>query len=167
MMQQVEEYKIVLLGVGGVGKTAYLNRLLDRPFTKKYKPDMEVKITPVVIETSEEKIKFNIWTPPGQLIIPGIKEEVFSGADGVIIMVSDSGLSLKALTEYRQVLIRCCQNIPVIIVFNKCELAETMKLYEKVLRLSVRMMKISCKQNLNIKEPLFELARTLKNRPVV
>jgi len=161
----MKESKLVLLGNGGVGKTAYLYRLLGNHFIKRYFPEREIRITPVVIETPEEVIKFRIWTPPGQDLITGIKEEVFTGADGIIIMLSDSAICVRELAGYKKLIAKYCPTTPVIILFNKCELPGTEKLYNKLLeKESYPIMKTSCKNNLNIYDPLFEFARILKNK---
>lgn len=161
-MQQMKECKLVLLGDGGVGKTAYLNRVLGGGFIQRYFPEPGVTITPVVIDTPDEKIKFNIWTPPGQERITGSKTEVFTGADAALIMLSDSNNTLRSLGDYKKLITQHCGNIPVIILFNKCELKDTEKLYQKLLvKESYPIIKTSCKNNLNIKEPLVELSRRL------
>ena len=48
----MNSYKVVVVGDGGVGKSAYIHRYLTGEFLKKYEPTNQLKITEMPIETS-------------------------------------------------------------------------------------------------------------------
>lgn len=49
----VAEYKLVLVGDGGVGKTTFVKRHLTGEFEKKYIATLGVEVHPMVFHTSQ------------------------------------------------------------------------------------------------------------------
>ena len=163
----MKEVKLVMLGAGGCGKKTYVNMLLGEKFNPRYFPAQTVSVVPVVLETPEENITFNIWTPPGQDLICGIQKEVFEGADCAIIMLCDSKNGVRELKTYKKLLNQYCPGIPMIVLFNKCELDQTMKLFRGLLDKDTEpnILTCSCRKDLRLKDPLVEFARLLSNSP--
>ena len=56
------EYKCVLIGASGVGKTSLINRHVTGKFSSRHKPTDRVKVTSLVFHTREGDIKFNMGT---------------------------------------------------------------------------------------------------------
>lgn len=59
------EFKLVLVGDGGVGKTTFVKRHLTGEFEKKYIATLGVEVHPMPFFTSHGKIKFNVWDTAG------------------------------------------------------------------------------------------------------
>jgi hypothetical protein len=70
MMQQaqqdVPEFKLILVGDGGVGKTTFVKRHLTGEFEKKYVATLGVEVHPLLFHTNRGPIKFNVWDTAGQ-----------------------------------------------------------------------------------------------------
>ena len=62
----VSEFKLVLVGDGGVGKTTFVKRHLTGEFEKKYIATLGVEVHPMPFFTSKGQILFNVWDTAGQ-----------------------------------------------------------------------------------------------------
>ena len=61
----IVEYKIVLVGDGGVGKTSYLKRLMTGHFESKYLATQGAVICSSVFNTTKGLIQINFWDTAG------------------------------------------------------------------------------------------------------
>ena len=60
------EFKLILVGDGGVGKTTFVKRHLTGEFEKKYVATLGVEVHPLIFHTNRGPIKFNVWDTAGQ-----------------------------------------------------------------------------------------------------
>jgi len=60
------EFKLILVGDGGVGKTTFVKRHLTGEFEKKYVATLGVEVHPLKFHTNRGPIKFNVWDTAGQ-----------------------------------------------------------------------------------------------------
>ncbi len=72
--QTIPEFKLVLIGDGGVGKTTFVKRHLTGEFEKKYIATLGVEVHPMVFHTSRGKIKFMVWDTAGQEKLSGLRD---------------------------------------------------------------------------------------------
>ena len=162
------EFKIVLLGDGEVGKTAYLKRLLIKEYEESYVATLGVEVHPLLFHTNYGPINFHIWDTAGNDTFNGIGSEYYSSADGAIIMFAlDSESSLVKVKQfYRDLLAH--GTIPIAICGNKLDLSATIQLTDSIERerttrdgAPVINYGISVKHNQNLHQPLLWLARKL------
>lgn len=64
--QEIPEFKLILVGDGGVGKTTFVKRHLTGEFEKKYVATLGVEVHPLLFHTNRGPIKFNVWDTAGQ-----------------------------------------------------------------------------------------------------
>jgi len=64
--QQTPEFKLILVGDGGVGKTTFVKRHLTGEFEKKYVATLGVEVHPLTFHTNRGALKFNVWDTAGQ-----------------------------------------------------------------------------------------------------
>ena len=64
--QETPEFKLILVGDGGVGKTTFVKRHLTGEFEKKYVATLGVEVHPLLFHTNRGPIKFNVWDTAGQ-----------------------------------------------------------------------------------------------------
>lgn len=64
--QGAPEFKLILVGDGGVGKTTFVKRHLTGEFEKKYVATLGVEVHPLGFHTNRGPIKFNVWDTAGQ-----------------------------------------------------------------------------------------------------
>ena len=63
--QPVAEFKCVLVGEGGVGKTTFVKRHITGEFEKKYIATQGVEVTNITFNTNHGPIRFNLWDTAG------------------------------------------------------------------------------------------------------
>jgi GTP-binding nuclear protein Ran len=61
----VHEFKVILVGDGGVGKTTFIRRHLSGKFEKRYIATLGVEVHPVDFHTNYGIIRFNMWDTAG------------------------------------------------------------------------------------------------------
>lgn len=64
--EPMPEFKLILVGDGGVGKTTFVKRHLTGEFEKKYVATLGVEVHPLIFHTNRGPIKFNVWDTAGQ-----------------------------------------------------------------------------------------------------
>lgn len=77
------QYKLVLVGDGGVGKTSLIRRLINGEFTKEYVPTIGKEVNVMIFNTNYGPIRFNIWEISGQEKYSGLDAYAF-GADAIM-----------------------------------------------------------------------------------
>ena len=149
----MKQYKLVIVGDGGVGKTSYVKRLLDNTFVSNYIPTLGVDVVPYIINVNDTPVKFNIWDTAGQEKFIGLKDGYLIGADCAIVMVRDR---LASFETHIETVRRMCGDIPVIIVINKKR-----KFTYLPDDIPDNVIMCSAKHNLYIKDPLYKLVDML------
>jgi len=118
----VAEYKLLLVGDSGVGKTTFVKKHLTGEFKDRHIPTQGVEVSSIIFSTNYGLIKFNIWDIAGLETLRGLKEGYYIGADCAIIMLDvTSGRSAKSVPRWYKDVRRMCDRIPVIVVGNKVE----------------------------------------------
>ena len=69
------EYKLILVGNGGVGKTAYIKRIRTGEFEEKYFTTIGAEVHPISFETNYGKLIFNVWDCSGQEQFSVLKDD--------------------------------------------------------------------------------------------
>ena len=58
---EMPEFKLILVGDGGVGKTTFVKRHLTGEFEKKYVATLGVEVHPLEFHTNRGQLVFNVW----------------------------------------------------------------------------------------------------------
>lgn len=145
------EYKVVIVGDAGVGKTAFVHSLFKHEFEPNYIPTLGVEIS----YFDFENIRFNIWDTAGQEKNKGLRSGYFVNADCAIVMVSDN-LTTKLIDHYKTEIRKECGDIPIVVVCNKCDL------YDRFPRFTNDLLVCSSKLGLYVEEPFHKLIRKLR-----
>jgi len=117
------EYKLVVIGGGGVGKSALTIQFIQGHFVDEYNPTIEDSYRKQVID--EEVILLDILDTAGSEEYYAMREQRMRTGEGFLLVYSIT--SRKSFEEinalYQQILRMNDQdNVPVIIVANKCDL---------------------------------------------
>lgn len=165
MAQQAPEFKLVLVGDGGVGKTTFVKRHLTGEFEKKYNATVGVEVHPLQFQTNRGLIIYNVWDTAGQEKFGGLRDGYYIGGQCAIIMFDvTSRITYKNVPNWHKDLIRVCENIPIVLCGNKVDVkdrkvkAKSITFHRKN---NMQYYDISARSNYNFEKPFLWLARKL------
>merc|ERR1712080_486417 len=125
MHQQIPEFKLVLVGDGGTGKTTLVKRHLTGEFEKKYIPTLGVEVHPLKFSTNCGNLCFNVWDTAGQEKFGGLRDGYYIQGQCAIIMFDvTSRITYKNVPNWHRDLERVCENIPIVLCGNKVDVKE-------------------------------------------
>jgi len=167
MTQPSYEFKLVLVGDGGVGKTTFVKRHITGEFEKKYIATQGVEVSSLTFHTNYGPIKFNIWDTAGQEKLGGLREGYYIGAECAIIMFDvTSRITYKNVPKWHKDLVRICDNIPMVLVGNKVD-AKDRKVKARQItfhrKRNLQYYDISAKSNYQFEKPFLFLMKRLAN----
>ncbi|GKY90482.1 hypothetical protein MPSEU_000022000 [Mayamaea pseudoterrestris] len=164
-MEQVPEFKLILVGDGGVGKTTFVKRHLTGEFEKKYVATLGVEVHPLLFHTNRGPIRFNCWDTAGQEKFGGLRDGYYIQGQCAIIMFDvTSRITYKSVPNWHRDLTRVCENIPICLVGNKVEIKDRKVKAKQITfhrKKNLQYYDISAKSNYNFEKPFLWLARKL------
>merc|ERR1712241_725623 len=162
------EFKLVLCGDGGVGKTTLVKRHLTGEFEKKYVATLGVEVHPLVFHTNRGQIRFNVWDTAGQEKFGGLRDGYYIQGQCAIIMFDvTSRITYKNVPNWHRDIVRVCENIPIVLVGNKVDVkdrqvkAKNIQFHRKR---NLQYYDLSARSNYNFEKPFLWLARRLTNQ---
>jgi len=161
------QFKLVLVGDGGVGKTTFVKRHLTGEFEKKYVATIGVSVHPLDFHTNFGPLRYNVWDTAGQEKYGGLRDGYYIQGECAIIMFDvTSRITYKNVPNWHRDLTRVCENIPIVLCGNKVEVKER-KVKTKQINFhrkkNIQYYEISAKTNYNFEKPFLYLARKLTN----
>lgn len=81
-----EQFKVVLVGSSGVGKSSLLIRFVDDEFKGDLLSTIGVDFRFRTVEVEGKKIKIQIWDTAGQDTFRTIISAYYKGADSIVIL---------------------------------------------------------------------------------
>lgn len=120
-------FKFIVIGSSGVGKTSLLKRLIDDKFSPENASTIGVEYLTTVIEVDGQPIKLQIWDTAGQEKFRSIAKSYFRHAVGVILVYDMTDRkSFDDLSYWlNDVHSLCDPNAAVTLIGNKLDLAST------------------------------------------
>mmetsp|Transcript_2120 Transcript_2120/g.2882 ORF Transcript_2120/g.2882 Transcript_2120/m.2882 type:complete len:218 (+) Transcript_2120:95-748(+) len=163
--QAAPEFKLILVGDGGVGKTTFVKRHLTGEFEKKYVATLGVEVHPLTFHTNRGPVKFNVWDTAGQEKFGGLRDGYYIQGQCAIIMFDvTSRITYKNVPNWHRDLTRVCENIPIVLTGNKVEIKDR-KVKAKMItfhrKKNLQYYDISAKSNYNFEKPFMWLAKKL------
>ncbi|XP_072018100.1 GTP-binding nuclear protein Ran-like [Amphiura filiformis] len=166
--QQVEcvaEFKLVLVGDGGTGKTTFVKRHLTGEFEKVYKATLGAEIHPLVFYTNRGPIKFDVWDTAGQEKFGGLRDGYYiQGKCAIIMFDVTSKVTYKNVPNWHRDLVRVCENVPIVLCGNKVDIKDRKVKGKNITfhrKKNLQYYDISAKSNYNFEKPFLWLARNL------
>jgi len=163
--QNRPEFKLVLVGDGGVGKTTFVKRHLTGEFEKKYEATIGVSVHPLNFYTNFGEIIFNVWDTAGQEKFGGLRDGYYIGGQCAIIMFDvTSRITYRNVPNWHKDLVRVSGNIPMVLCGNKIDVKDR-KLKAKSITFhrknNMQYYDISARSNYNFEKPFLWIARKL------
>lgn len=166
----MKEYKLVVVGGGGVGKSALTIQLVQSHFVDEYDPTIEDSYRkPCTIDG--EQVLLDVLDTAGQEEYSAMREQYMRTGEGFLLVYSiNSKNSLEELQSFFEQIqrVKDADVVPVLVVGNKCDLeTERQVSYEEGAALAksfqAPFLETSAKQRINVEEAFFGLVRGIRD----
>lgn len=164
-------YKIIIVGSGGVGKSALTLQFMYDEFVEDYEPTKADSYRKKLIMDDEE-IQVDILDTAGQEDYAAIRDNYFRSGDGFLCVFSITEQeSLNNAQELREQILRVKndENIPLLLVGNKADLVDRRVVSfeaasEQAQRWRAPYIETSAKTRQNVDFAFNELVKEVKKR---
>lgn len=114
----VPEFKLILVGDGGVGKTTFVKRHLTGEFEKRYVATRGVEVHPLKFSTNLGDIQFNVWDTAGQEKFGGLRDGYYIQGQCAIIMFDvTSRITYRSVPNWYRDITRVLRKHPYSVVW--------------------------------------------------
>ncbi|GAN03647.1 RAS-related protein Rap-1b-like [Mucor ambiguus] len=168
----MREYKLVVLGSGGVGKSALTVQFVQSIFVEKYDPTIEDSYRKQV-EVDSQQCMLEILDTAGTEQFTAMRDLYMKNGQGFLLVFSiTSSITLTDLIELREQILRVKdgENVPMVLVGNKCDLEEErMVSREQGMELSQQwggkpFYETSARFKINVDEVFYDLVRQINRQ---
>lgn len=161
------EFKVLLLGDTGVGKSAFLQRHLTGEFARASSTNREV--CQLHFETNCGPICFNVW----EINSRALERSFMHGQAAIVMFDVNSRASWRSVPNWMRDVNSHCEIVPTVLVGNKSDvdavqsrkLDSLRKPYQK--KKQLQYYELSVKSNTNFEKPFLWLARRLVDCPAL
>lgn len=118
------QYKLLILGESGAGKTCLLLRYADNYFTSNHLPTIGIDFKFKFLNIGDKTIKLQIWDTAGQDKFRTITKTYYKGAHGIVLTydLTDKASFKNVINWITQIEANAKKNIAKVLVGNKCDL---------------------------------------------
>ncbi|KAF0508260.1 ras related protein 1b [Gigaspora rosea] len=168
----MREYKLVVLGSGGVGKSALTVQFVQSMFIERYDPTIEDSYKKQ-IEIDNQICVLEILDTAGTEQFAAMKDLYMKNGQGFILMFSITEQStIKELAELREQIIKVkgSDTVPMVLVGNKCDLEKDRMVTRKQgLALSqtwghTAFYETSARHRIHVDEVFYDLVRQINRQ---
>ncbi|CAN6666359.1 ras-like protein 1 [Trichomonascus vanleenenianus] len=169
MAQFIREYKLVVVGGGGVGKSALTIQLIQSHFVDEYDPTIEDSYRKQCVVDDQLAI-LDVLDTAGQEEYSAMREQYMRTGEGFLLVYSITSRSSfeEVAAFYQQILrVKDRDQFPVVIVGNKSDLeTERQVSYEEGMQLArqfnCKFIETSAKHRINVEEGFYQLVREIR-----
>jgi len=166
-------HKVIMVGSGGVGKSALTLQFMYDEFVEDYEPTKADSYRKKVVLDGEE-VQIDILDTAGQEDYAAIRDNYFRSGEGFLCVFSiTEDDSFQSTQEFREQILRVKQdtNIPFILVGNKADLQNSRQVPLNVAtgkadEWSVPYVETSAKTRENVDKVFYDLMREIRSRKV-
>jgi len=166
-------HKVIMVGSGGVGKSALTLQFMYDEFVEDYEPTKADSYRKKVVLDGEE-VQIDILDTAGQEDYAAIRDNYFRSGEGFLCVFSITEEdSFQATQEFREQILRVKgdSNIPFILVGNKADLSGSRQVQlatanNKATEWQVPYVETSAKTRENVDKVFYDLMREIRSRKV-
>ncbi|KAH7088659.1 ras-like protein [Auriculariales sp. MPI-PUGE-AT-0066] len=167
--QFFREYKLVILGGGGVGKSALTIQFFQNRFVDEYDPTIEDAYRRQCV-IDDEIVNLDVLDTAGQEEYSAMRQQYMRTGEGFLLVYSITSRASFQEIDYMYELIlrgKDADYFPVIVVANKCDLEYERRVdrnegRELARRLRCGLIETSAKQRINVDEAFYTLVREIR-----
>ncbi|XP_036384624.1 ras-related protein R-Ras2-like [Megalops cyprinoides] len=170
MSAEEERFKLVVVGGGGVGKSALTIQFIQSYFVSDYDPTIEDSYTKICVVDGRQT-RLDILDTAGQEEFGAMREQYMRSGEGFLLVfaLNDRGSYNEIHKFHTQILrVKDRDDFPMVLVGNKADLdpqrlvsreeAETFARENRI-----KYMESSAKNRYNVDEAFFEVVRAIRN----
>ena len=164
------EYKLVIVGGGGVGKSALTIQLIQNHFAEEYDPTIEDSYRKQVT-IDDEVCVLDILDTAGQEEYSAMRDQYMRTGEAFLLVYSiTSRTSFNEISSFREHILRvkdADKKVPMVLAGNKNDLFNEREVTvwegeELAKSFSIPFFETSAKNRLNVEDSFYELVRELK-----
>jgi small GTP-binding protein len=161
--------KIIVMGVGGVGKSAITNRFVVGRWIEKYDPTIEESYQ-ATVDIDGKALQVEILDTAGQDEYTPLRETFMHTGDGFMLVYSiTDDQTLEELRSIREQILRVHRNkkIPMVVIGNKVDMAKKDRAVSKeegkalAEEFGAKFLEVSAKENSKVKDAFELLIKTV------
>lgn len=165
-------HKVIMVGSGGVGKSALTLQFMYDEFVEDYEPTKADSYRKKVVLDGEE-VQIDILDTAGQEDYAAIRDNYFRSGEGFLLVFSiTEHESFTATVEFREQILRVKaeeDKIPLLLVGNKSDLEERRQVSVdeargKAEEWGVQYVETSAKTRANVDKVFFDLMREVRGK---
>ncbi|ELT99583.1 hypothetical protein CAPTEDRAFT_156963 [Capitella teleta] len=162
-------HKVIMVGSGGVGKSALTLQFMYDEFVEDYEPTKADSYRKKVVLDGEE-VQIDILDTAGQEDYAAIRDNYFRSGEGFLCVFSITEQdSFQATNDFREQILRVKsdENIPFLLVGNKMDLEEKRQVSiedatARAQQWNVPYVETSAKTRANVDKVFFDLMRSIR-----
>ncbi|KAI8322889.1 ras-domain-containing protein [Martensiomyces pterosporus] len=167
--QFVREYKLVVVGGGGVGKSALTIQFIQSHFVDEYDPTIEDSYRKQCV-IDDETAMLDVLDTAGQEEYSAMREQYMRTGEGFLLVYSiTSRNSYEEMPTFQQQILRVKDRdyFPMIICANKCDLEAERQVgaqegQEMARAFGCPFLETSAKTKVNVDEAFYTLVREIR-----
>lgn len=163
------EYKLVVVGAGGVGKSALTIQLIQNHFVDEYDPTIEDSYRKQVVIDGETCI-LDILDTAGQEEYSAMRDQYMRTGEGFLLVYAiNNAKSYEDIAMYREQIrrVKDSDDVPMVLVGNKCDLharsVETEEARRTAQRYNISFIETSAKTRLGVDDAFYNLVRAIRS----
>ncbi|KAG9355951.1 hypothetical protein JZ751_000795 [Albula glossodonta] len=164
-------HKVIMVGSGGVGKSALTLQFMYDEFVEDYEPTKADSYRKKVVLDGEE-VQIDILDTAGQEDYAAIRDNYFRSGEGFLCVFSITELeSFAATADFREQILRVKEDesVPFLLVGNKSDLEDRRQVNVEEAKLraeqwGVSYVETSAKTRANVDKVFFDLMREIRAR---
>ncbi|KAL1865433.1 hypothetical protein VTK73DRAFT_5247 [Phialemonium thermophilum] len=165
----LREYKLVVVGGGGVGKSCLTIQLIQSHFVDEYDPTIEDSYRKQCV-IDDEVALLDVLDTAGQEEYSAMREQYMRTGEGFLLVYSiTSRQSFEEITTFQQQILRVKDKdyFPMVVVGNKCDLESEREVSrqegENLARsFGCKFIETSAKSRINVDKAFYDIVREIR-----
>ncbi|KAK8079537.1 hypothetical protein PG997_007355 [Apiospora hydei] len=165
----LREYKLVVVGGGGVGKSCLTIQLIQAHFVDEYDPTIEDSYRKQCV-IDDEVALLDVLDTAGQEEYSAMREQYMRTGEGFLLVYSiTSRQSFEEITTFQQQILRVKDKdyFPMVVVGNKCDLESEREVSRQegeqlAKNFNCSFIETSAKSRINVDKAFYDIVREIR-----